>query len=334
MRTIVAVAFAFSLSGECAAAEYAVTFEGSGGIPLAGSLMLPTAAAPGGTPAILLLQGSGPTDRDGNQRPALVTDLERQVAELLASEGVASLRYDKRGMHENRSTMPADAKDLPSFFAWSAFVDDARAALRFLSAQPGIDDRRVGVLGHSEGGLFAVALSASESPRILVLASTPARPLGEVIHDQIARHLDRQGATEAQRAFFLDADLRVQSHIRATGLVPADVPAGIAAFYPSYLGPYLRSALEFDPGSMVKRLRIPTLAIYGGADAQVSAERDAPLMASALDRRSDGSRNVVVPGVSHNLKKVASAEDPGFAGPLDEAVKREVVTFLRNALQR
>lgn len=334
MRTVAAAAFALTLSGACSAAEQSVTFRGSGNVPLTGTLTLPTSARPNqGFPAILVIQGSGPTDRDGNQRPAIVTDLERQIAELFAAEGIASLRYDKRGMHANRHTLPTDAKDLPGFFAWSAFLDDARSALRFLSEQPGIDRGRVGVLGHSEGGLFALALGESGvQPKLLVLASTPARPLGDVIHEQISRALDHQRASATQRSFFLDADLRVQAQIRETGQVPPDVPGGIVAFYPPYLGPYLKSALQFDPVAIVTRLRTPTLAIYGGADVQVSATRDAPLMSSSLAGRNDGSKVIVAPNVSHNLKTLTNADDSGFAGPINEAVSRELVAWLRGAL--
>src|SRR6185437_2429566 len=122
------------------------------------------------------IQGSGPTDRDGNQPPQLKTDLLRQIATALGEAGIASLRYDKRGMYANRDTMPKAAAELPHFFDWSAFVEDVHGAFDFLRAQEAIDPARVGILGHSEGGLLALDVSTLHTPqaKVLVLAATPA----------------------------------------------------------------------------------------------------------------------------------------------------------------
>ena len=136
-----------------ASVEQHISFQGKDGIPIAGTLVLPEPANSDRlAPAVLLIQGSGPTDRDGNQPPNLQTDLLRQLADILAGAGIASLRYDKRGMHENRDSFPKHQNELSDFFSWSAFVDDAHAAFAFLVTHPGIASDRVGVLGHSEGG--------------------------------------------------------------------------------------------------------------------------------------------------------------------------------------
>src|SRR5205085_6509368 len=134
-------------------------------------------------------QGSGPTDRNGNQPPALTTDLLRQIADILAAEGIASFRYDKRGMSANRATMPKDHAEWPGFFDWPQFVGDARAAFATLAGQPDVVPDRVGVLGHSEGGILALELGSGGEgprPRVLVLAATPGRPLGQVMHAQLS----------------------------------------------------------------------------------------------------------------------------------------------------
>lgn len=112
-----------------------ISFTSNDGAVLAGTLTMP-----GGTvekvPALVLLQGSGPTDRDSNQPPVLRTDLLRQLAEGLAQKGIATLRYDKRGMHANAPGLPTDPKDYAAYFDWHRFVDDAYAAYAFLRAQP------------------------------------------------------------------------------------------------------------------------------------------------------------------------------------------------------
>src|SRR3546814_6556905 len=102
-----------------------VRFAGTGGIALAGTLTLPMDVTKP-VPAVLLLQGSGPTDRDGNQPPALRTDLLRQIADLLAARGIASLRYDKRGMYANAASLPAERKDEAAYCSGEKLVERKR----------------------------------------------------------------------------------------------------------------------------------------------------------------------------------------------------------------
>ena len=307
-------------TARAASTEEEVVFSGSGGVPIAGSLILPGWASKDHPVAgLLLIQGSGPTDRDGNQPPALKPNLLRHVAEALADEGIASLRYDKRGMYANHDSLPAKQDELSSFFSWPALVGDARAALAFLANQSAVVSDWVGVFGHSEGGLIGLDLSGGDQeprPKVLVLASTPGRPIGQVIHDQLSALLEQQQATAQQREFFLATDARIQSEILTTGEVPFDAPSGLAALYPSYLGPFLKDELALDPVALATRSKCPLLVINGTADSQVSAVRDAAQFSLALRSRTDVSEVFTPAGVSHNLKTVTSDSDPGFDGPL------------------
>ena len=324
----------FATATAAAPVEQQVTFTGAGGITLAGTLVLPeSASADRPVPALLLIQGSGPTDRDGNQLPNLRTDLLRQIAQLLAGQNVASLRYDKRGMHANSASLPKLQDELPRFFSWDAFVGDARAAVTYLAAHPALAPTRVGVFGHSEGGLIALAMvGTGPRPKLLVLTGTPGRPLGEIIHDQVSSLLDRQGAMAEQRKFFLDADERIRAQILASGEVPPDIPAGLAALYPKYLGPFYKSLLALDPAALAVAFQGPILVINGGADDQVSASRDAARFAAALAGRTDGSE-VFTPGrVSHALKTVTAPDDRSFGGPVDARVRDVVARWLKERL--
>jgi fermentation-respiration switch protein FrsA (DUF1100 family) len=314
--------------------EQAVSFHGDGGVKIAGTLALPPSAdVSRPAPAVLLIQGSGPTDRDGNQLPGLRTDLLRQLAHVMADAGIASLRADKRGMHANRDSLPAKVDELAAFFTWPATTGDARAAFDFLGAHPAVAAGRVGMLGHSEGGLIALDSAASDrTPKVLVLASTPGRPSGEVIHDQLTALLQRQGADAEQRRFFLEADRRIRDEIGATGRVPADVPPGLAALYPGYLGPFLKSVLGLDPLQLAEKFKGPILVINGDADTQVLAGRDGARFQSALASRRDGSEVFIPPGVSHNLKIVTGADDPGLTGDIDAGVRATLLRWLKAKL--
>ena len=156
-----------------------VTFTGAGGLVLQGTLLLPAAQPGTKTPAMLLLAGSGPTDRDGSS--PLVGDvtgdgLLKQIATRLAAAGIATLRYDKRATKGYAAHFPKDPAGLNAFFSWKNFVDDAQAGMDFLRVQSQIDPARVGVLGHSEGGMIAIQLGAKSTttrPAALVLVGTP-----------------------------------------------------------------------------------------------------------------------------------------------------------------
>lgn len=300
-------------------------------VTLAGTLLLPDMPAPAaGYPAVLLVQGSGPTDRDGGNR-ALPIGLLKQVAEALAANGIASLRLDKRGMYANAAQLPKDQAGLSQFFTWDGAVGDLTASFAALKTQPGIDPARAGILGHSEGGLLLLAAGAAgkAAPKAAVLLSTPGRKMDAVLEEQLSHLMTRQGAPAAVQEKFLTADRDIRAAILATGDVPADkVPPGLKALYPAYTGHHWQGLLSIDPAANVRRLPFPVLALYGGGDVQVSAERDGAAMRAALADRHDGSQVTVLDGLSHNLKP----GDPGMEGPVDPAALSAITGWLKARL--
>lgn len=316
-----------------------VKFTSSDGTSLAGTLTLPDGATSARVPGVLLLQGSGPTDRDGNQPPNLRSDLLRQIAEGLTQQGIATLRFDKRGMHANAAGLPAAQEDYAAFFGWNRFVDDAFAAYGFLRSQEAVDIRKTALFGHSEGGLIALDLAArlkgNEAPAALVLAATAGRPLDAVIREQIERQLGEQQATPAQRRFFLSANDRIVRTIRDTGSIPEDVPPGLAPFYPVYLGPFWQSVFRLEPAALARSYGAPVLLLQGEADLQVSAERDALALSRALAQRGgDDHALFMLPRTSHNLKPLQAESDPGIDGEIDPGVLRRLGEWLLAKLNR
>ncbi|HLT78119.1 MAG TPA: alpha/beta fold hydrolase [Ferrovibrio sp.] len=314
-----------------------VSFTSSDGTTLAGTLTLPVNIT-AGVPGVLLLQGSGPTDRDGNQLP-LRTDLLRQIAEELTSQGMATLRFDKRGMHANAAGRPAAQSDYAAFFGWDRFIADAFAAYTFLKDQDVVDDHRIALLGHSEGGLIALDLAsrlkADEAPAALVLAATPGRPLNDVLRDQLERLLGEQRATPAQRRFFLAANDRISKTIRETGKVPNDVPPGLAALYPFYIGPFWQAVMQLDPATLAGNVTMPVLLLQGDSDQQISPEKDALALSRALERRSAGDHALLMlTRTSHNLKPLQNNSDPGIEGDVDPGLLRRLSEWLLEKLNR
>jgi len=301
-------------------------FPGVGEVELSGTLLLPLVSELQRVPGVVLIGGSGPTDRDGNNALLpLRIDLLKQIAELLASNGIASLRYDKRGVAASAKQVPTGLDAQERFHAWDNYVGDVMAAHAELLRHDEIKRYATALLGHSEGGLLALAATAAmgkRAPYALVLAGTPGRPLIDIVRAQISR-------TGPQYSAVAD---RIMKAILDTGHVPADTPAELQLIFPSYAGPFFRGILTFDPAQAVASLDTACLLLHGGADAQVVPMDDIQPLIDALARRGKSGEAMVFPAVSHNLKPVTGPTDPGFVGPLAPAVADKLARWLRFVL--
>lgn len=301
-------------------------FPGVGGVELNGTLLLPLVSELQRVPGVVLIGGSGPTDRDGNNSLLpLRIDLLKQIAELLAKNGIGSLRYDKRGVAASARQAPAGFEAQERFYAWDNYVGDVMTAHAELLRHDEIKPYATALLGHSEGGLLALAAAAAmgkRAPHALVLAGTPGRPLIDIVRAQISRTGPQYSAVAE----------RIMKAILDTGHVPADTPAELQLIFPPYAGPFFRGILTFDPAATVASLRSACLLLHGGADAQVVPMDDIQPLIDALAEGGKAGEAVVFRAVSHNLKPVTSAADPGFAGPLAPAVADKLASWLRFVL--
>ena len=196
-----------------------------------------------------------------------------------------------------------------AFCAWENFIGDVQLAHAELIKQPGVIPYATALLGHSEGGLFAIAaasLTTRQPPYALVLAATPGLKLHDIIRNQFERSSPHLVAAAEQ----------VMNDIRRTGHAPADMPRELAAVFPSYIGPFLKGELAFDPAAALATLTQPCLLIHGGADRQIVPMAEIQPLVDALAGRTARGEVAVVPQVSHNLKQMRGADDPGFGGPL------------------
>jgi pimeloyl-ACP methyl ester carboxylesterase len=261
---------------------------------LAGTLLTPENPKA----AILMLAGSGATDRNGNSLPVLHGDTYRLLAEGLAAHGIASLRVDKRGIGQSAAALKAEA-DLRI----GTYADDAKAWASELRKQTG--QRCVWLLGHSEGALVA-ELAAQNAQGIcgLIMVSGAGHNLGDII------------VTQTQNA---PPKLRQKiSEIIATlrkGQTVADVPQPLMALFRSSVQPYWISEINLDPPALLKNVRLPVLSMQGDTDIQVSVE-DAKLLAAA----KPDAKLMILPGVNHVLK----------VAPIDRAAN--IATYANPAL--
>jgi len=311
--------------------ERPVRFPGSGGVTLAGTLLLPLISELQYVPGIVLVAGSGPTDRDGNNPlvpDALAKgriDVLKDIAELLGRNGIATLRYDKRGIGESTSRPHGSLEEQERFFAWDNFTGDVEAAHAELLRHNEIKPYATALLGHSEGGLLALAAARRMGRRklhALVLAATPGRPMSDIVRAQVAR-----GAPTLSEA--VD---RTMAAIRATGHVPTDLSRELQLLFPPYAGAFLKDLLAFDPARTLSEVEVACLVVQGAGDRQIVPMEDVQPLIDALRERKAPGEAVVVPQVSHNLKLVTNPADPGFSGPLAPAVSDAFLKWLVPAL--
>ncbi|CAN5776632.1 alpha/beta hydrolase [soil metagenome] len=306
--------------------QRAVRFTGPDGTLLSGTLLLPIWSELERVPGVVLVAGSGPTDRDGNNTlVAERIDLLKRIADLLAEAGIASLRYDKRGVGASTTKPTGAVAELERFFSWDNFVGDVAAAQAELVKHDEIKPYATALLGHSEGGLLVLAAAPTitrNPPHGMVLLATPGRKLGEIVREQIAR-----GAP----TLVAPAD-RAMAALQATGQVPSDLPRELEALFPAYAGPFLQRLFSFDPAQALLASRLPCLLLQGAADRQIVPMGDVQPLIDALGKRDAPGEAVVFPGVSHNLKLVTWPTDPGFMGPIAPEVATKLSAWMRQLL--
>ncbi|WP_246101921.1 alpha/beta hydrolase [Methylobacterium terricola] len=243
-------------------------------------------AAPG-APVVLIVPGSGPTDRDGNNPGGVAAGTYRLLAEGLAERGIASLRIDKRGMFGSR---PA-ASD-PNAVTLGDYVDDVRAWIAEIRRREAAAP--VWLLGHSEGGLVALAAAAGGPLGLagVILAAAPGRPLGAVLREQLAANPANAG--------LMDEALGVLARLERGERVDSVSPVLRPLFRPE-VQDFLISLLRVDPAALIAGLRGPVLILQGGLDLQVGRAD-----AETLHRANPASRLVLLPEANHVFKAVAA----------------------------
>jgi pimeloyl-ACP methyl ester carboxylesterase len=313
-------------------------------ISLAGTLTIPAGTGP--FPALVLVTGSGPQNRDEEllgHKPFLV------LADHLARHGIASLRYDDRGVGKSTGSFAA-ATTLD-------FADDAEAALEYLSSRLEVDPKRIGIGGHSEGGIVAaIVASHSERAAFAILLATPGLPGDELLLLQNEALAKAAGIPEAE-IVFAKALNRALYDIAKSPLPPSELLAAAKKTYLEAIDgrsfpsaeersatrdaadrvvaplatPWTRGFLSLDPEPFMAALEIPVLALVGGRDLQVPpAENLAALrdsLGSAAGAAHPKSRIAEIPGLNH-LFQHSDSGLPSEYGLLSETFSAEALEVI------
>jgi len=282
---------------------------------LRGTLDMPTGAGP--FPVVVMLVGSGPTDRDGNQ-PGLKNDSLKMIGHGLAERGIAALRYDRRGIGESRQACLKE-EDLRFDF----LADDAAAWVDLLRK-----DRRfgkVGIVGHSEGSLVGMLAAKRANADAFVSLAGTGRDAPSGLRAQLARNLPPAYKELKDKSDKIIADL-------AAGRTVAPVPKLLESLFRPSVQPYLISYFKYDPAREITALHVPVLLVQGTTDMQCLVD-DAKLLAAA----KKDAQWLEIKEMNHMLKhartldeQMATYTDPKV--PLAPGLVEGVAEFLSRAL--
>lgn len=334
------------------------------GHTLAGTLVLP-AADPANrdrkSPAVVFVTGSGPQDRDetiAGHKPFAV------IADALARAGVASVRFDDRGIGSSTGSFgPASTFDLAT---------DADEVSEWLKKQPGIDPSRVGILGHSEGAIIAPLVcrwqheeaEPKDPVSFLVLLAAPARPGAEILKRQMRQVLEAAKVPPEEADEIADAQAALLDGVamklpadqltgRARALViaqakadramsgrvlpPDQVDAAASGALAELSSPWMKVFLEYDPRSALLVTKVPVLAVWGSLDTQVDPALNAPELEKALQAAGGTPTLKVFPGLNHLLQPATTGspdEYPEIETTIDPAALAAIVDWVRKTNAR
>lgn len=266
-RFILSVVALIAAIGVVMAQEQEVAIECDWGV-LSGSLVVPNG---GSDTAVLVVAGSGPTDRNGNSGAGLNTYSYKMLSDELVKAGIASMRYDKRGV--GLSTL----KDVGSYVdvVFEDFVADAARCVEYLYAA-GFE--RVVVAGHSEGGAIALHLALREGVEVdsLVLLSAAGFPMDKILNAQLSAQLVPQ-----YLGLMMTATNIIQRIKRGEEVALESVPKELLSLFHPSVQKFLCSSMAFDPAELISRVEQPVLIVSGGRDIQVTKENAVQLLSKA-----------------------------------------------------
>jgi hypothetical protein len=314
--------------------EEEVTFQ-NGDITLAGTLTLPPGVGP--HPAVVLITGSGPQNRDEELFGFKIFGV---IADHFSRRGIAVLRYDDRGVGDSTGEVEqATSQD---------FALDVVAAVELLQARHDINGSQIGLLGHSEGGIVA-PLAAVESDDVLfiILMASTGVPGHQILQAQLELISPTEGLSEAEiaerseiqeRSFQavrtgegfaeLETDLRRQI-LKSLENLPEEERQAITGVdqlvedrvqlsLQALQTPWFKFFLDYDPAATLEQVTVPVLAVFGELDLQVAAEINRPAIKQALEIAGNQDvTSVTLPGANH-LFQEAESGSPGEYATLDK----------------
>ncbi|MBI4475775.1 MAG: alpha/beta fold hydrolase [Acidobacteria bacterium] len=279
-------------------------------------------AAGGRWPSVVLVAGTGPTDRDGTVAGIPIIG---QIAGALADAGFLTVRYDRRGVGQSGGrTETATLQD---------YSEDARAVVRYIGKRKDVDRDRVAILGYNEGGWVGLLAAKNERKRVaaLVLLATPGSTGAELVLEQQRHALARMNAPEQERQEKIELQRRIHRAVM-TGQGWDDIPEPLRKRADI---PWFQSFLQFDPARIMADVREPILVLQGTLDRQVPPAHAERLAALARERKkADGTVELkLLPGLNHLFVGAVTGEVDEYPALPERSVSREALSAIEGWLQ-
>lgn len=282
--------------------------------PMIGQLETPSGEGP--FPFMVIIAGSGPTDQDGNSPllPGKNNSL-KMLAENLADKGVASIRYDKRGIGKNTS-LGGKEEDL----RFGHYIDDAAAWVQFAKN----DERfsKVGIIGHSEGSLIGMVAAEQTDADAFISIAGAGRPIDQVLLEQLGEQLP---------ANLLEESNTILGQLKQ-GEQVENVSPELQSIFRLSVQPYMISWLQYNPAEQLQKLHFPILLVNGDRDIQVP-----PNDAELLHEAANTSELLIIENMNHILKEAPEDQEGNIATysnpdlPLAKGLMDGIIGFLEEA---
>lgn len=269
-------------------------------------------------PAVLIIQGSGATDLDGNTMGMQGKNNSlKMLAESLAKQGIASLRYNKRifaGFPEN-------------MLSFDDFVTDAVTAFSILKNDQRFSE--VGIAGHSQGSLVGMLAAQTTEPDFYISIAGAGQPFDEIIMEQLK-------ANPFNPADLVASAEAIMKKLKA-GETESDVPPVLLSLFRPSVQSFIGSWMKYDPKTEIKKLDIPILIVNGTTDIQVTV-KDADLLYEASNQQK--STKLIVDGMNHILKNAPEERNANIATysnpelPLNSTLELEIIKFIKSSSKK
>jgi esterase/lipase len=290
-------------------------------IPVADKTVKAMITIPNGSgpfPAVLIIQGSGATDLDGNTMGMQGKNNSlKMLAESLANQGIASLRYNKRifaGFPENT-------------LSFDDFVTDAVTAFSILKQDNRFSE--VGIAGHSQGSLIGMLAAQTTDPDFFISIAGPGQPFDEVIMEQLK-------ANPYNPADLVASAEAIMKKLKA-GETESEVPPVLLSLFRPSVQSFIGSWMKYDPKTEIKKLDIPILIVIGTTDIQVTV-KDADLLYEASNPQK--STKFIVNGMNHVLKNAPEERNANMATytnpelPINSIFESKIIGFIKNQIKK
>jgi len=290
--------------------EKQVAVTASDGVRLFGTLLSKTP----GQKLVVIIAGSGPTDREGNNPAGSAADSYEMLAHSLDSQNVATFRFDKRGIAES---MPADFSE--SNLVFDNYINDVKSICTFLRDSLKFED--IYLAGHSEGSLIGMVAAQTLPVKGYISIAGAGRPIDQVVEQQV----NQQPIADS-----LKKEITLIFNELREGQTVASVPSSLKMLFRKSLQPYMMSWLKYDPAAEIKKLRCPVLILQGTCDKQVTVTD-----AENLHHASLASKWDLIPRMTHTLKDTDEGctdpnnktyVDPSL--PINRQLVKDIVLFV------